>query len=596
MTLIKILAQTNDSEVIHLKIKLIGVKIMMLKNPSTKYRPAYQRVDLPDRTWPSKTITQAPIWMSTDLRDGNQALFEPMNSEQKLRMFKALVAIGFKEIEVAFPSASQTDFDFVRGLIENNHIPDEVTIEVLTQARDHLIERTMESVRGAKRVIVHVYNATSQVFRETVFNLDQAETKKLAVKAAQKIKDIAAQHPETEWTFQYSPETFTATELPFAKEVCDAVTEVWEASATHKVILNLPATVEVASPNVYADQIEWMHRNLARREGVILSLHPHNDRGCAVAAAELGIMAGADRVEGCLFGHGERTGNVDLVTLAMNLYSQGISPNLDFSDMNDVIRTVEECTRLPVHPRHPYAGDLVFTAFSGSHQDAIKKGFSMRQDGADSENPDPEDSFWEMPYLPVDPKDLGRNYDAVIRVNSQSGKGGVAYLLESNYGVVLPRRLQIELSQVVQTLTDTSGSEVRAQDIWQLFEQTYIQVKQPYSYVSYQPQHIDESTEQVTLTVQHQGEACALSGKGNGPISAVLNAFNLQLEVVNYEERSLGQGANAKAIAIIELVDKARNVSTFGVGIHDNITTASVQAIVACVNRLAMIQQAKQVA
>lgn len=563
---------------------------MMLTDPSKKYRPAYQRVDLPDRTWPSKTIDKAPIWMSTDLRDGNQALFEPMNAEQKLRMFKALVAIGFKEIEVAFPSASQTDFDFVRGLIENNLIPDDVTIEVLTQARDHLIERTMESVRGAKKVIVHVYNATSPVFRQTVFNLDQAETKALAIHAARKIKEIAATQPETQWTFQYSPETFTATELPFAKEVCDAVTEVWEASPTNKVILNLPATVEVASPNVYADQIEWMHRNLARRDGVILSLHPHNDRGCAVAAAELGIMAGADRVEGCLFGHGERTGNVDLVTLALNLYSQGISPNLDFSDMNDVIRTVEECTRLPVHPRHPYAGDLVFTAFSGSHQDAIKKGFSLRQD----------DEFWEMPYLPLDPKDLGRNYDAVIRVNSQSGKGGVAYLLESNYGVVLPRRLQIELSQVVQTLSDESGSEVRAQDIWRLFEQHYIQVQQPYQYVSYKPEHIDESTEQVVLAVQHLGEAKQYAGQGNGPISAVLNAFNhafkQPVEVVSYEERSLGQGASAKAIAIIELVDKARQVSTFGVGIHDNITTASVQAIVACVNRLAAIEQAKQVA
>ena len=560
---------------------------MMLKDPSQKYRPAYQRVDLPDRTWPNNTITQAPIWMSTDLRDGNQALFEPMNAEQKLRMFKALVAIGFKEIEVAFPSASQTDFDFVRGLIENNHIPDDVTIEVLTQARDHLIERTMESVRGAKRVIVHIYNATSPVFRQTVFNLDKAETKNLAVKAAQKIKEIAAQHPETQWTFQYSPETFTATELPFAKEVCDAITEVWEASATNKVILNLPATVEVASPNVYADQIEWMHRNLARREGVILSLHPHNDRGCAVAAAELGVMAGADRVEGCLFGHGERTGNVDLVTLALNLYSQGISPNLDFSDMNEVIRTVEECTRLPVHPRHPYAGDLVFTAFSGSHQDAIKKGFSMRQ----------ENEFWEMPYLPLDPKDLGRNYDAVIRVNSQSGKGGIAYLLESNYGVVLPRRLQIELSQVVQVLTDESGSEVRAQDIWQLFEQTYIQVKQPYSYVGYHPKHVDENTAQITLTVQHNGEPQQFIGNGNGPISAVLNAFShiydQQLEVVSYEERSLGQGANAKAIAVIELVDKVRNISTFGVGVHDNITTASVQAIIACVNRLAVKEKAK---
>jgi 2-isopropylmalate synthase len=562
----------------------------MLTDPSKKYRPAYQRVDLPDRTWPSKTIDKAPIWMSTDLRDGNQALFEPMNAEQKLRMFKALVAIGFKEIEVAFPSASQTDFDFVRGLIENKLIPDDVTIEVLTQARDHLIERTMESVRGAKKVIVHVYNATSPVFREKVFGLDQAQTKALAVHAARKIKQIAATQPDTQWTFQYSPETFTATELPFAKDVCDAVTEVWEASPTNKVILNLPATVEVASPNVYADQIEWMHRNLARRDGVIISLHPHNDRGCAVAAAELGLMAGADRVEGCLFGHGERTGNVDLVTLALNLYSQGISPNLDFSDMNDVIRTVEECTRLPVHPRHPYAGDLVFTAFSGSHQDAIKKGFSMRSD----------DEFWEMPYLPLDPKDLGRNYDAVIRVNSQSGKGGVAYLLESNYGVVLPRRLQIELSQVVQTLADEGGAEVRAQDIWQLFERHYITVQQPYQYVSYKPEHIDESTEQVVLAVQHLGEAKQYAGQGNGPISAVLNVFNhafkQPVEVVSYEERSLGQGASAKAIAIIELVDKARQVSTFGVGIHDNITTASVQAIVACINRLAAIETAVKVA
>jgi 2-isopropylmalate synthase len=579
------------------KTSMIGANIMMLKDPSQKYRRAYQHVNLPDRTWPNNTITQAPIWMSTDLRDGNQALFEPMNAAQKLRMFKTLVAIGFKEIEVAFPAASQTDFDFVRGLIENDLIPDDVTIEVLTQARDHLIERTMESVRGAKRVIVHVYNATSPVFRQHVFNLDQTETKNMAVNAAQKIKSIAAQHPETQWTFQYSPETFTATELPFAKEVCDAVTEVWEASATHKVILNLPATVEVASPNVYADQIEWMHRHLARREGIILSLHPHNDRGCAVAAAELGMMAGADRVEGCLFGHGERTGNVDLVTLALNLYSQGISPNLDFSKMSEVIRTVEECTRLLVNPRHPYAGDLVFTAFSGSHQDAIKKGFSVRQNDNDPQaDSNPEHSphahqYWEVPYLPIDPKDLGRDYDAVIRVNSQSGKGGIAYLLESNYGVVLPRRLQIELSQVVQILTDESGSEVLARDIWRLFELTYIAVKEPYRYLSYDLKHIDESTEEVTLTVIHQDEPQQLTGQGNGPISAVLNAFNdgleQSIEVVSYEERSLGQGANAQAIAVIELVDKGRNVSTFGVGIHDNITTASVQAIVVCISRLA---------
>lgn len=553
---------------------------MMLKDPSTKYRPAYHAVDLPDRTWPSKTLTHAPIWMSTDLRDGNQALFEPMNSAQKLRMFKALVAIGFKEIEVAFPSASQTDFDFVRQLICDHHIPDDVTIEVLTQARDHLIERTMEAVHGAKKVIVHVYNATSPVFRETVFGLEKSETKALAVHAATKIKAIADQHPETQWTFQYSPETFTATELPFAKEVCDAVTEVWQASPERKVILNLPATVEVATPNVYADQIEWMHRNLARRDGVILSLHPHNDRGCAVAAAELGLMAGADRVEGCLFGHGERTGNVDIVTLALNLYSHGISPELDFSNMNEIIRTVEECTRLPVHPRHPYAGDLVFTAFSGSHQDAIKKGFAQRR----------ETDFWEMPYLPVDPKDLGRNYDAVIRVNSQSGKGGVAYLLEAHYGVVLPRRLQIEFSQVVQALTDERGTEVRAQDIWQLFEATYIDVAAPYAYVGYQSTAHDEHGEQVNLMIHDAGHTVGLKGQGNGPISAVLSAINqhagTSYEVVSYEERALSQGTNAEAIAMVEIVDKAHQITTFGVGVHDNITTASVQAILACVNRL----------
>ncbi len=550
---------------------------MMLSDPSTKYRRAYQSVHLPDRTWPNKTITHAPIWMSTDLRDGNQALFEPMNSEQKLRMFQMLVAVGFKQIEVAFPSASQTDFDFVRHLIDNQLIPDDVTIEVLTQARDHLIERTMESVRGAKQVIVHVYNATSPTFRETVFQLSQAQTKQLAVNAARKIKTLAAEQPDTQWTFQYSPETFTATELSFVNDVCDAVTEVWEASATNKVILNLPATVEVATPNVYADQIEWMHRHLARRDGVILSVHPHNDRGCAVAAAELALLAGAERVEGCVFGNGERTGNVDVATIALNLYSQGIAPNLDFSNINDVIRTVEECTRLPVHPRHPYAGDLVFTAFSGSHQDAIKKGFSSRDDN----------TFWEMPYLPLDPKDLGRNYDAVIRVNSQSGKGGIAYLLESHYGVVLPRRLQIEFSQVVQALTDESGGEVQAQDIWQLFEQHYIAVNQPYSAPSYQLHDVD-GQQNISLLLQRAGQPMTLQGSGNGPISAMLNALALPLVVTSYEERSIGQGADAKAIAIIEIEHKERQTSTFGVGIHSNIVTASVQAIMACVNRLAM--------
>ncbi len=563
---------------------------MMLTNPSQKYRRHYQAVNLPDRQWPSKQIEQAPIWMSTDLRDGNQALFEPMSPEQKLKMFLMLVKIGFKQIEVAFPSASQTDFDFVRKLIEENYIPDDVTIEVLTQARDHLIERTFESLKGAKRAIVHIYNATSPTFRDKVLKVDREGCKQLAVNAAQKIKDIAAQHPETEWTFEYSPETFTATELDFAREVCDAVTEVWEASPTNKVILNLPATVEVASPNVYADQIEWMHRNLARRDGIILSLHPHNDRGCGVAAAELGILAGADRVEGCVFGNGERTGNVDVATVALNMYTQGIAPALDFSNVNEIISTIEECTGLPVHPRHPYAGDLVFTAFSGSHQDAIKKGFEVQ---------DPN-GYWDMPYLPIDPKDLGRSYDAVIRVNSQSGKGGIAYLLEAHYGVVLPRRLQIEFSKVVQAYMDKQGTEVTAQALWGLLNDFYIEVDQPYANASYQlsdnPLGDHQGQQHVEVQVDVNGQRKTFRGNGNGPISAFISALNLPVDVLSYEERSIGQGASAQALAIIELNDYGQphhsdqQTSTFGLGVHDNIITASFQAILACANRLAAIQ------
>ena len=421
------------------------------EEPATKYRP-FTPVNLPDRTWPSRTITKAPIWMSTDLRDGNQALFEPMDAARKMRMFKTLVAIGFKEIEVAFPSASETDFNFVRELIEGGHIPDDVTIEVLTQARDDLIERTFDSLRGAKRAIVHLYNATAPEFRKIVFGLDRDGVKTLAVNAARTIKRFADAATDTHFTLQYSPETFTATELDFAKEVCDAVFDVWQPTPEHKAIVNLPATVEVGTPNFYADQIEWMHRNLARRDALIVSVHPHNDRGTAVAAAELAVMAGADRIEGCLFGNGERTGNVDLVTLALNLYSQGVDPGLDFSQINEVARTAEECTQLPIHPRHPYVGDL-FTAFSGSHQDAIKKGFAVQR----------PDAVWEMPYLPIDPSDVGRTYDSIIRVNSQSGKGGIAYLLEQSYGVALPRRLQVDFSAAVQRLTDDSGrSDERA--------------------------------------------------------------------------------------------------------------------------------------
>ncbi|MGE5621906.1 MAG: 2-isopropylmalate synthase, partial [Bacillota bacterium] len=448
---------------------------MMLSNPATKYR-AFPHVNLSDRTWPNRVIAKPPIWMSTDLRDGNQALIEPMDAERKLRFFEMLVKIGLKEIEVAFPSASQTDFDFVRMLIEEEHIPHDVTIEVLTQSREDLIRRTIESLHGARRAIVHLYNATAPAFRRIVFGMSRQEVLDIAVSGARLIKQLTDELPETEWIFQYSPETFSITELDFARAVCDAVSDVWQPTPQRKMIINLPTTVECSTPNVYADQIEWMHRHLARRDAIILSVHPHNDRGTAVASAELAVMAGADRVEGCLFGNGERTGNVDLVTLAMNLYTQGVHPGLDFSDIDAVRKCVEECNQLPVHPRHPYVGDLVYTAFSGSHQDAIKKGFAQQQAGA----------IWEVPYLPLDPADVGRSYDAVIRVNSQSGKGGMAYLLEQEYGLQLPRRLQIEFSRVVQQAADDSGKEIAAQDIYHIFEREYLAAGSPYAYCGHQ--------------------------------------------------------------------------------------------------------------
>lgn len=549
---------------------------MMLADPSKKYRRMYQRVDLPDRQWPNKEITQAPIWMSTDLRDGNQAIFEPMDMEQKFKMFQMLVKIGFKHIEIGFPSASQIDFDFTRKLIEEGHIPEDVYIEVLVQARDHLIQRTFEALEGAKRAIVHIYNSNSPTFRSKVLNVDIAGAKQLAINAAEKVKEYAAKQPETEWIFQYSPECFSATELEVAKDVCDAVTEIWEASPENKVILNLPATVEVSTPNVYADQIEWMHRNIARRDGVLISVHCHNDRGCGIAASELAIMAGADRVEGCVFGNGERTGNVDVAAMALNMYTQGVAPNLDFSNINEIIATVEECTGLPIHPRHPYAGDLVFTAFSGSHQDAIKKGFEYQKNA----------EIWDMPYLPIDPKDLGRDYDAVIRVNSQSGKGGIAYLLESNYNVVLPRRLQIEFSQVVQQHTDATAKEISATEIWTLFKDTYVAIKDKnYSAKNYKLS--DENGNQIVeLEIEIDGETQHLRGEGNGPISAILNALQLPIDVLNYEERSIGSGANAKALALVELQVKGTGKSAFGAGMHDNIVTSSIEAIIACTNRL----------
>lgn len=544
----------------------------MLAQPQTKYTP-FKPVGLTDRTWPNQVISKPPIWMSTDLRDGNQSLFEPMNGEKKLRMFQTLCGIGLKEIEVAFPSASDTDFGFVRKLIEENLIPEDVTIEVLTQAREHLIRRTMESVRGAKKAIVHVYNATSKPFRDIVFNMTRDEVREMAVAGVKLVREIAATMPESEIQLEYSPETFTGTELDFALEVCDAVTEAWGATPARKVILNLPTTVELTTPNVYADQIEWMHRHLARRDSVILSLHPHNDRGTAVAAAELGLMAGADRVEGCLFGNGERTGNVDLVTLALNLYTQGVHPGLDFADIQSVVRTAEHCTQLPVHPRHPYAGDLVFTAFSGSHQDAIKKGFAAQKAG----------ELWNVPYLPIDPADLGRSYDSVIRVNSQSGKGGVAYLLETDHGVVMSRRMQIEFSAVVQEVADAQGGELSSADIWQIFARTYLGEGTPsVRYVGHRVAEQDGG-ETIELTVQIDGQEQRLTGHGNGPIHAAVQAFKsagIDVEVHGFEERAMASAqddGSARACALIEVGVGGR--STFGAGVDANTTKASIQAL-----------------
>ncbi|MFM0631388.1 2-isopropylmalate synthase [Paraburkholderia xenovorans] len=545
----------------------------MLKNPATKYR-SFKPVNLTDRQWPSRTITQAPIWMSTDLRDGNQSLFEPMDAQRKMRMFKTLVQIGFKEIEVAFPSASQTDFNFVRELIEGGHIPDDVTIEVLTQARDDLIERTFESLRGVPRAIVHLYNATAPEFRKIVFNLDKSGVKELAQNAARTMKRIAETMPETHFTFQYSPEVFSGTEIEFAKEVCDAVFDIWQPTPQHKAIVNLPATVEMSTPNIYADQIEWMHRHLKRRDSLFISVHPHNDRGTAVAAAELAVMAGADRIEGCLFGNGERTGNVDLVTLALNLYTQGVDPGLDFSNINEVARTAEECTQLPIHPRHPYVGDLVFTAFSGSHQDAIKKGFAVQK----------PDAVWEVPYMPIDPADLGRTYDSVIRVNSQSGKGGIAYLLEQGYGVVLPRRLQVDFSSAVQRFTDDSGQEVTSAQIWQLFQQEYVQNTAPIHYVGHNLSE-REGREHIKLTVDINGTRRVLTGEGNGPLDALMHAIGVPVRIQHYEERALTQGADARAVAVAEMAGADVTGSAFGVGIDANLVTASIRAVISGVNR-----------
>lgn len=545
----------------------------LLKNPAQKYqRP--QPIALSDRQWPNRELTHVPIWMSTDLRDGNQALFEPMSVARKFEFFNMLVQIGLKEIEVAFPSASDTDFEFVRMLIEGGHIPDDVTIEVLTPAREHLIRRSFESLYGAKRAIVHLYNATSPVWRNTVFQASREETRQLAVKHAALMKEIAAEHPETEWVFQYSPETFTTTELDFALEVCDAVADTWEACAEKKIIINLPATVEVSTPNRYADQIEWMHRHLKRRDGIILSVHPHNDRGTAVAAAELALLAGADRVEGCLFGNGERTGNVDLVTLAMNFYSHGIHPGLDFSEIDRIASVVERATHIPLHPRHPYAGNLVFTAFSGSHQDAIRKGFAVQKDNA----------LWEIPYLPIDPADVGRSYEAIIRVNSQSGKGGIAHLLETTYGVSMPAAEWPAFSKIVQQVADETGQELSPATLWKIFCHTY---EQNYPLQLLQ-QEQSEGGQKIRVTMQHLEQTAVYEGQGSGPLDAFMQALNIPASLRHFEEKSLGHDAEAEAMAIVTLVD-AKGHAVVGMGRDCNSSTAALKAIVSASNRLSMV-------
>jgi len=543
--------------------------------PPDKYRP-FAPIPIADRTWPSRTLTAAPTWCSVDLRDGNQALIEPMDSPRKRRMFEQLVRLGFKEIEVGFPAASQTDFNFVRELIEERLIPDDVTVQVLTQARSDLIRRTFESLRGVPRAIVHLYNSTSTTQRRVVFRLDRAGIVDIAVTGAKLIRECAALQPQTAWTFQYSPESFTGTELEFAVEICDAVTAVWDPIPEHKAILNLPATVEMATPNIYADQIEWFGRHVARRDAVVISVHPHNDRGTGVAAAELAMMAGAERVEGTLFGNGERTGNVDIVTLALNLYTQGVDPHLDLSNINTIARCAEECTRLPIHPRHPYVGDLVFTAFSGSHQDAIKKGLAALAPAG----------IWDVPYLPIDPADLGRSYESIIRVNSQSGKGGVAFLLARDYQLMLPRRLQIEFSKVVQEAADTSGRELTSLDLWQLFEAEYLAPREPYVYLSHQLTTSGDGNdrERIALRVRLGGSDLSLQASGTGPIDAAVKALALELDVVAYDEHSCATGSDAQAVAYVEIA-VAGVPSLFGVGRHANIVTASLLAVLSAANR-----------
>jgi 2-isopropylmalate synthase len=555
--------------------------------PVHRYVPYHQQfaIDLPDRQWPARHIEKAPRWCAVDLRDGNQALIDPMSVERKRRMFSLLVAMGYKEIEVGFPSASQTDYDFVRQLIEQDMIPDDVTIQVLTQCRDHLIERTFDSLRGAKRAIVHFYNSTSTLQRRVVFGLDKAGILDIATSGARMCQKYAeAITPDTQIFYEYSPESYTGTELDYALEVCGAVIDVLEPTPDRPLIVNLPATVEMATPNVYADSIEWMSRNLPRRASVVLSLHPHNDRGTAVAATELGLLAGADRVEGCLFGNGERTGNVDLVTLGLNLFSQGIDPQIDFTDIDEIKRTVEYCNQLPVHERHPYAGDLVYTAFSGSHQDAIKKGFEALQRSADAAGISIENCEWGVPYLPIDPKDVGRSYEAVIRVNSQSGKGGVAYIMKAEHHLDLPRRLQIEFSGVVQRHTDDEGGEVGPQEMWDIFADEYLSERR-LTLHDYSSATVDGKVE-VSVDVTVDGSRHSLHGAGNGPIDAFVRALSdvdLTVRVLDYAEHALTAGENAQAAAYVEC--SVDGESFWGVGMDANILTASLRAVVSAVNR-----------
>jgi 2-isopropylmalate synthase len=549
-----------------------------MDNPVNKYK-TFEPINLQDRQWPSKVINQAPIWCSVDLRDGNQALIEPMGSERKDRMFALLCKLGFKEIEVGFPSASQTDFDFVRSLIEDKKIPSDVNIQVLTQSRNELIERTFESLKGIPRAIVHFYNSTSTLQRKVVFNQDKEGIKEIAINGALKIKELALANPDTDWSFEYSPESFTGTELDYAAEVCDAVVSILKDVSKHKIIINLPATVEMSTPNIYGDQIEWMDKNLKNRKDICLSLHPHNDRGTAVAASEFGLMAGADRVEGTLFGNGERTGNVDIVTIALNMLTQGIDPQLDFSNINSVMREVEYCNQLPVHPRHPYAGDLVFTAFSGSHQDAIKKGFqAMKQSN------DPE---WAVPYLPIDPADLGRSYEAVVRINSQSGKGGVAFLLEKDHGVSLPRRLQISMSQKIQKVADETGKEISSPEIWDIFETNFLKPKNNFAYQSHTSSTKDDVNELEVKMVMNSKEV-TVSGTGNGPIDSFVNGLSKELginiKISDYHQSAISSGSDAQAAAYIELEKDGQ--TRWGVGINPNTTRASFEAIIVGLSKI----------